>query len=790
MKLKYLGLAFMAMFLSSCKEASVQKENSTTDIWYKQPAKDWMQALPVGNGRLGAMVFGDTNKEHIQLNEDSMWPGGANLGNSKGTPEDLKELRRLIDEGKVHEADKFIVDKFSFKGITRSHQTAGDLLIDFKHKGKVTKYKRGLSFANALASVTYEVDGELYTEKVIASRPDDALVIQLETSAGAGMDFDLQLSRPDDAGKPTVEIHTPEENEMVMNGTVTQLEGKVADQPHPMKDGVHFQTRLKAKTDSGTIKSNNGKLELRGVKKAVIYLVTQTSFYHEEFEKVAEENMAKASLKPFDELLKKHTEDFGKLYNRMAFKLGRETLDSLPTDERLQKFKAGKPDLDLEAKLFQYGRYLLISCSRPGTNPANLQGLWNNHIVAPWNADYHLNINLQMNYWPAGVTNLSECQLPLFDFADKLVKRGEVTAKEQYGINRGAVVHHTTDIWAPTFMRAAQPFWGSWIHGGGWLAQHYWEQYRFTQDTAFLKERAYPYLKEMALFYLDWLQKDQATGQWISYPETSPENSYLATDGKPAAVSRGTAMGQQIIAEVFANTLQAATVLNIEDDFIAEVKAKQKDLKSGVIIGKDGRILEWDKQYDEPEKGHRHISHLYALHPGDDITEATPEAFEAAKKTIAYRLEHGGAGTGWSRAWMINFNARLLDKQSAEENINKFFEISLADNLFDEHPPFQIDGNFGYTAGVAELLLQSHEGFLRILPTLPENWKTGKISRLIARGNIEVGITWNNGKLVTLTLLSPINKSVDVKYGSTTKTINLKANTKMYLGEGLNKIEK
>lgn len=787
--IRLLTLALLTLGFVGCNQQSTETKRTITDeLWYEQEADDWMQAMPIGNGRLGAMIFGDPNVEHLQLNEDSMWPGGPNLGDSKGTAEDLATLRALIDQGKVHEADKFIVDKFSHLEVTRSHQTAGDLFIDFKREGTVTDYRRGLDFDNAIASVSYKVDGEQFTEKIIASKPDDALVILLETTDENGLNFDIKLSRPMDKGIPTVVVNTHNNDELIMDGMVTQREGIVENKPKPMEQGVAFQTRLKATSQSGSIEAVGEVLELRGVKKAVIYLVTKTSFYHDNYKAKAEENLKTVAEKSFDVLFKRHSTDFGKFYDRVEFSLGDSTLDSLPTDKRLQRYKEGQVDLDLQTKLFHYGRYLLISSSRQGTNPANLQGIWNNHIAAPWNADYHLNINLQMNYWPSTVANLSELQQPLFDFADRLLERGKLTAEKQYGIQRGAVMHHTTDLWAPTFMFSSQPYWGSWIHGGGWLAQHYWEQYRFTKDVEFLKQSAYPFMKQIALFYLDWLQKDPKTKLWISYPETSPENSYFAADGKPAAVSKGTAMGHQIISEVFDNVLSAAQVLNIEDEFIAEVKAKRSKLTPGIKIGDDGRILEWNEPYEEPEKGHRHLSHLYALHPGDAITAGTPEAFKAAKKTIAYRLEHGGAGTGWSRAWMISFNARLFDKVSAEENINKFFEISIADNLFDEHPPFQIDGNFGYTAGVIELLLQSHEGFLRILPSLPQNWSTGAIAGIKARGNIEVAINWEQNQLTKLTLESPVARTIEVNYRNLKKELSLEAGIPLILDASLNPI--
>ena len=778
----------MAIICSSCTE---KKQEVPQDlIWYQQPAEDWMQALPVGNGRLGAMVFGKTKEERIQLNEDSMWPGGYDdWEHSKGSPADLAEIREALKDGKPHLADSLIVSRFSFKGIGRSHQTMGDLYINYQEKGEPENYKRSLNLEDGLAEVQYTLNGHQYTQKVFSSAVDNVLVVHISTDAEDGLSFNLRLDRPEDEGHKTVEVTTPSDNEMSMKGMVTQYSGAINSQPLAIDHGVAFETRLLATHQSGTIKANGEQLQLKNVKEATLYLVCNTSFYHDKYEEKNVEQLAALDNETFTSLYNKHLNDYKELYNRVSFHLGDKALDSIPTDKRLTLIKEGKKDLGMVAKLFNYGRYLLISSSRPGTNPANLQGIWNDHIMAPWNADYHLNINIQMNYWPAGVTNLSELQMPLFDFSDALLENGKKIAKEQYGIHRGAMIHHTTDLWKTPFMRAERPYWGSWIHGGGWLAQHYWEHYRYTQDQKFLQERGYPFLKEIAAFYLDWLVLDERDGTWVSAPETSPENSYVALDGKPAAVSYGNAMGHQIIAEVFDNTIAAATVLGIQDDFIKEVKEKREKLHEGVVIGEDGRILEWDQPYEEHEKGHRHMSHLYALHPGDAITSENKEAFEAAKKTIAYRLAHGGAGTGWSRAWMISFNARLFDAASAQENITKFMQISTADNLFDEHPPFQIDGNFGFTAGVAELLMQSHEGFIRILPALPPDWKNGDIQGLVARGNIEVGIQWEQGRLKTLQLKAKKNTDVEIVYKGEKVTIALKKGKVVTLDQQLSQLK-
>lgn len=786
MKLKnsFIYVGILSIILSCNSE----KEQSDNMLWYAQPADKWMQALPVGNGRLGAMVFGDPQHERIQLNEDSMWPGGPDWGDFRGSPEDLDLIKTLLDQGKTHEVDSLIVEKFSYKTIVKSHQTMGDLYIDFHEDKTIENYSRSLSLDDALVQVNYSSGGNTYTQKVFTSKPDDALVIELTTTNSSGMDFSLKMDRPKDKGRPTVITNNPSGNEISMKGIVTQFGGKRNSKPFPLDYGVKFESRLKVKNESGSVTADKGQLVLKDVMKATIYLVGNTSFYHgEDYEAKNLETLEKASNKPFKDLLVAHKEDYQNLYGRMHFDLGGKALDSLPTDVRLQRIKDGSDDPDLAAKLFQYGRYLLISSSRPGTNPANLQGIWNEHIEAPWNADYHLNINLQMNYWPAEVANLSELHQPFFRYLDRVLERGKNTAKHQYGIERGTMAHHASDLWAPSFMRAERAYWGSWIHGGGWCAQHYWEHFRFTQEKEFLRDRAYPTLKSIAEFYLDWLVWDEQSGSWVSAPETSPENSYLTKEGKSAAVSFGSAMGHQIIAEVFDNVLEAAEVLNIKDEFTQEVHKKREKLFPGVVVGDDGRLLEWNEPYEEPEKGHRHMSHLYALHPGDAITMANGAAFSAAQKTIDYRLQHGGAGTGWSRAWMINMNARLLDAKSAEENIRKFLQISIADNLFDEHPPFQIDGNFGYTAGVAELLLQSHENFIRILPTLPENWSNGSIKGLKARGNIEMDIDWENGKLVRLKLMAKEDTTIKLKYDTLEVEVALSKGKKIELDGNLMK---
>jgi alpha-L-fucosidase 2 len=662
-----------------------------------------------------------------------------------------------------------MVNKFSLKSVLRSHQTMGDLYIDFEHDS-IEDYTRYLNLDKALVTVKYKAGKAQVSEKIFCSAIDNVMIIELETSSKNGLNFNLRLDRPDDNGHKTVTVSNPSDTEISMEGVVTQYGGKKFSKPFPLDYGVHFETRLKVKHSKGTVNAKNGALYVSGVQRATIYLVGETSYYHKDFKQKNTQQLSETSDYSYKDLLKRHVRDYQNLYKRVDLDLGGHELDSLPTDQRIKRIKEGKEDRDLAAKLFQFGRYLLISCSRPGTNPANLQGLWNEHIEAPWNADYHLNINLQMNYWPAEVTNLSECHEPLFDFIDKLIARGRITAKEQYGC-RGAVIHHATDLWATPLMRAEQPYWGSWVHGGGWLMNHLWSHYQFTGDNQFLQERAYPAIKAYAEFYLDWLIKHPNKDVWVSAPATSPENSYIASDGKPAAVSLGTAMGHQIIKEVFDNVLKASEILGIEDDFTKEIKAKIRVLQSGLQIGPDGRLLAWNEPFEENEKGHRHMSHLYALYPGDDITINTPELMDAAQKTIDYRLLHGGAGPGWSRAWIINFSARLLDKKATQENVNLFLKKSIFNNLLDIHPPFQIDGNFGFTAGVAEMLLQSHTETIHLLPALPGNWQEGTVKGLKARGGITVNMIWKNGILQSAHLQS--DKDQNRKFSYNGKKVNV-----------------